>query len=790
MHSFVLTRLLAAGCVVGLVGCSDAPLEAAIGRPGGPEDPRMPTSTTLAALARASSCEDLLGKIQDDAIAKVKMATELARRLGADGNAAGGFDEHDSAEEAGFPTVATAASGGTRNAGAAPPPALSSDSAGPAPEAAPTPSGAQVPTSASDTNRQVEDVDEADFVKVVQKGAFMYVLHGNTLRRLKTFPPEQTALSGAAAVLEGAPSEMFVTDQGKAVVFSTVYDSHFEPRPGQPSIDLPCPPDRACGGGQSALKITQLDVTTHPPPVERERYYDGSYVSSRRYTGEASDIVRVVVQSASGHQSLYAPEIDWTDAWGRRYAADVIDRQLAAWEARTVGVVRATTLDDWLPGARERVNGALVTLAPPCASYYVPTAGLAEYGLTQVLSIDVAQPAAPATGVTIVGATSTIYSNIERMVLAQPDYRWRSNARDFGTLDEQRTALHVFDLLGNNTTYVASGWVPGHLPPHNPQFGIDVAIDGTLRVATTGNVRDDPGATPGSEAFWRQHPETRVITARAEGNQLRELGRTGDLGLPNERVQSARFVGNRAYVVTFLQTDPLVVVDVSNPAAPAVLGQIKIPGFSQYMHPLDENHLITVGQSAARGIQLQLFDVTTPGRIPPPFVHDFGSGSASEASYSHKAFTFHAGILAVPVSGAYTSGDLRRRYYTSALQLLRVDASTGFRHLGAVDHAPLYADNGAGVRCGVCDTTGCHAYACGYSPEVRRGHFVTTESKTYVYSFSHAGVLVNDLGNLSVPLARLGLPALTQGLGSSGVKTDAGRSIGTSAISVDSAALP
>jgi hypothetical protein len=91
-----------------------------------------------------------------------------------------------------------------------------------------------------------------------------------------------------------------------------------------------------------------------------------------------------------------------------------------------------------------------------------------------------------------------------------------------------------------------------------------------------------------------------------------------------------------------------------------------------------------------------------------------------------------------------------------------VDASTGFQHLGTIDHAPLYADNGAGVSCGKCDAMGCYDYVCGgYAPEVRRGHFVQGDGATYVYSFSYAGVLVNDLQNLTQPVARVGLPTPT-----------------------------
>ena len=143
--------------------------------------------------------------------------------------------------------------------------------------------------------------------------------------------------------------------------------------------------------------------------------------------------------------------------------------------------------------------------------------------------------------------------------------------------------------------------------------------------------------------------------------------------------------------------------------------------------------------------------------IPAPKLLDFGSGSSSEVSFNHKAFTFYKGLMALPVSGSAFSD--RLRYYRSAIELVRVDAATGFQHLGTIDHAPLYANNGAGVGCGSCDALGCYDYYCGYSAEVRRGHFVEGDGTTYVYSFSHAGVLVNDLQDLSQSIARVGLPA-------------------------------
>jgi Beta propeller domain len=351
-----------------------------------------------------------------------------------------------------------------------------------------------------------------------------------------------------------------------------------------------------------------------------------------------------------------------------------------------------------------------------------------------------------------------VYSNADKLVLAQPDYRW-GGGTDFGIVNEQQTALHVFDLSGTDTKYVASGFVFGTLPVNNPQFGIDVAKDGTLRLATTGWVREQPQAKQDSPEFWRQRTDNRVLTARQNGAKVELVGKSVALGHDGEQVQSARFVGDRGYVVTYRQKDPLIVVDVANAAAPTVLGELEIPGFSQYVHPIDANHLVTVGQSGTGGIRLQLFDVTNPKQLPPPRWIDFGSGSSTEASYNHKALTAFEDKLALPMySYQYLTNG--RSSFLSTLEVIKVDVNAGFTSLASIDHARLYADNGAGVQCGSCDMTACYDYACAYQPELRRGHFVKgDDGKTFVYSFSYAGVLVHDLGALGRPVAKVGLPA-------------------------------
>ncbi|MET0342513.1 MAG: beta-propeller domain-containing protein [Polyangiales bacterium] len=719
-----LERRLGALLLLGAIGCEGAPLPHDDHEDGNVLAQQLADEVTRGAeaeqplrpLTPVLTCAGLLGQLKDDAIAKLHMTVEQARP----GQQGGGAPsvESDSDESLSDVPRTAAPRAPSANGGIASRPSTS-------------------PTSASTTNTQVAGVDEADFVKVVDNGKAMFLLHGSTLRRLRSWPPAETDLVGKALLIEGTPSEMFVTDAGRAVVFSTV---------------------SGYGGsrGGRTLKITVADVSGTDPKAERELYFEGAYVSSRRYHDQGSDLVRVVVSASLKYGGVNLPGIQYTDPWGRRYDDKEINAQLDDWERRVGTAIRDTTLTHWLPDAYEVRDGKLARLPPNCegnAMYFVPPVGVAAYGVTQLLSIDVSSAGQPVRGINVLGGSSIVYSNEKRMVLAQPDYRWSRH----GGPNREQTALHVFDLDGALTKYAASGWVPGRLPVANAQFGLDVAADGTVRAATSGTVRTLARDARTGSSYWQYATENQVITARPDAGRLARIGTSPKLGHEDERVQSARFLGDRAYVVTYRDKDPLIVVDVSRAEAPTVLGEIEIPGFSEYIHPLDDTHLITVGHSGTGGMQLQLFDVTNPKQIPLPKLLDFGRGTSSAVSGSHKAFTMFDGILAVPIAG-YASQGARRGYFAT-LQLAKVDAQAGFTALGSVDHASLYADNGAGILCGFCDRSGCFDYSCPYAAEVRRGHFVKSDDKTYVYSFSNAGVLVNDLTQLSPHVARVGLPA-------------------------------
>src|SRR6185503_10173283 len=163
---------------------------------------------------------------------------------------------------------------------------------------------------------------------------------------------------------------------------------------------------------------------------------------------------------------------------------------------------------------------------------------------------------------------------------------------------------------------------------------------------------------------------------------------------PDEDIRSVRFDGPRGYLVTFKKTDPLFVLDLSKATAPAVVGELKIPGFSTYMHQLDDTHLLALGYEADdmgsfayfNGVQLQIFDVTNPTQ--PSLLHKkvYGTrGSSSSALTDHLGFTYMAdrGLLTLPLSICDGGGNgMFGTLSFSGMVALDVNMSQGFKELG------------------------------------------------------------------------------------------------------------
>lgn len=595
------------------------------------------------------------------------------------------------------------------------------------------------PRGHTDTNTQVEGVDEVDFVET--DGEAIYLLHGDTLFVLDAWPPSETSIR-AQVDIEGSALGLFVED-GRAVVISATYPyaGGAEPFPGagegdrarKDSRDAGTAPEPASPGPR--VKVTTLDVAPATPTVIGERWIEGTFVDARRH----GDVVRVLVASQP-YGDLATPSLYGTS--GRPLSADAAERTLGQWVEDVQTELAARAVADLVPAVETRVAGGdVVRVAQPCTDYFLPEPGSAALGMLSVASVRLSDAGFFA-GTTIVGRADTVYANLDTLVVAQNDYRFT----EFGGIAQQEVALHAFALEDASTAYVASGKTPGSV---SGQFAMDVRDD-VLRIALTEDrVADGAGDGRPTFDFPPTTPVSYVATLGITQEGLVGIGRTVDLA-PGERLQSVRFLGDRAYLVTFLRVDPLFVVDVFEPTTLEVLAELKIPGFSEYVHPLAPGYLLTIGRDVDevtgvdRGMAISIFDVRDD--TSPALRHKRVLEGYSNAEHDHHDFVFDAGhgLLAIPFYD-YTNG------FSSELALFSIDVEGGIGDVGRIDHASLFDD------CVDDESYDYPYYGCGYSPSVRRGLFIDD----FVYSISYGGVRVHALGALTDGVASVPLPAPT-----------------------------
>jgi hypothetical protein len=269
----------------------------------------------------------------------------------------------------------------------------------------------------------------------------------------------------------------------------------------------------------------------------------------------------------------------------------------------------------------------------------------------------------------------TVYASQDRLYVASE--RWLGADPSRGEIrDDAATGLHAFDTSKPGVTgYVGSGEVPGYLLN---QWSLS-EHEGILRAATT--------SMPPWES--RERSESAVRTLEERDGRLAELGRVGGLG-KGEQIYAVRFMGATGFVVTFRQVDPLYTLDLADPRAPKLIGELKVPGYSAYLHPVGEGLLLGVGQDAdedgmATGVQLSLFDVSdlrNPVRIAQRGV---GPYSYTEVEDDHHAFTWWApGQLAVIPVFQYAE-DYVDGVFSGALAF-RVDRAGGIQEAARFTH--------------------------------------------------------------------------------------------------------
>jgi hypothetical protein len=553
----------------------------------------------------------------------------------------------------------------------------------------------------SETNVQVEGVDEADFVK--NDGGYVYALADGHFQVLDAWPAAATHRLSSFK-LEGEPRRMYV-HADTAVIYSSLGPIG-EPTPGFGPFggfydhydDVPCTYGYDCeftGDGRE-LKITVLDIADRAHPrLEREVYFDGAYLNSRRI-GPVVHTAVVSPEISLPGLSYWPEEVE--EAMKKCFSGELTalgftDAELAALfeqlRQSNLAVIAGAPATALLPTIRDTLylDGAPYTSEGPlaaCEDTYMPATGAGRSFVSLVsFAID---ESAPPSAVNVLSRPGAVYASADSLYLAVRHDASTPWVKSLGEAAEEGTAVHKFALAqgGAAPEYAASGAARGRLLN---QFAMDEHA-GALRIATTSGHLPSPDV----------HSAVSVLVE--QGSRLKQVGQVDGLA-PGEDIRSVRFDGPVGFVVTFKKTDPLFVLDLSDPQAPHVAGELKIPGFSTYMHLMDDAHLLTIGYDADdqgefawfQGVQLQVIDVSDLSQ--PKLLHKevIGTrGSTSDAATDHLAFTYFKArdLLAVPMTvceggdgGMF--GDLMT---FSGLMVYRVTAEDGFKLLGGVPHLP------------------------------------------------------------------------------------------------------
>jgi len=518
----------------------------------------------------------------------------------------------------------------------------------------------------SQTNIQVEGVDEADIIK--NDGEYIYCILNSSLYVLDVRNPQNMKV---AAVIADDFSltdyyanylDLFYDSDSKTL--SVISNSYY----GDPNIIYPSEPvlydegnDTAsvqgCYGypSQECTKLQTYDVSDAYAPKEiRTFYQEGYYISSRRI----DDTVYLVTSQSLWYDSAAAPEelipstSDGKDNWTTIPAQDIFI--VNPDYANTFTIVSAVDT--------RSVDSAAVTQA------------VIGQGTVVYASMDTLYIAASVWD-------EKIYQTYEDSSLDNAGTDTSVTAPD----DMYKTKILAFSITGGTLSAKASGTVNGTLLN---QYSMD-EYQGYLRTATT-------------SGGWTTDTSNNIYVL--DKNLDTVSGLTGLA--PGEQIYSARFDGDRIYLVTFEQVDPFFVIDASDPSSIKVLGKLKIPGYSNYMQMLGDNLVLAIGNTTytnggsviPAGLKIAVFDVTDPANPTLKSSLIYGdSYGYSDVQYNPKALLLNQsrGLIGLPVCFDMPAGSFGTEYVNGYL-LLTYDDS------GKLSHDYLFKDIDTFLSYGMC----------------------------------------------------------------------------------------
>ncbi len=553
----------------------------------------------------------------------------------------------------------------------------------------------------STTNNQVLGVDEADIVKT--DGKYIYAFYKNNIKIVEAYPAETANVITTIPLDDIYPQDMFVNGD-KLIIFGTKsIQGNYFPFPymkiAESMIARPY-----WGYSLSIVREYDLSDITNPTQI-KELAFRGNNVSSRMI----GDVVYFAITTYPDYRVLNG---------------ELKDEPI---------------IPPFFEDGEEKV------LADATDIGYIPP--IYAQSFITIASLDVEDQSFQKQ--TIVGSAETVFASENNLYLASTQYYEPLDGIQIIALpmpSQVKTVINKFTLKDGQIVFAGQGKVPGHVLN---QYSMD-EFEGNFRIATTTDAVWDQVWNPGGKPSKEQANSVYVLDA-----EMKISGFIEDLA-PGEKIYSARFMGKRAYLVTFKQVDPLFVLDLSDPANPKVLGKLKIPGYSNYLHPFDETHIIGVGKDAEvgkndvayyLGMKLAIFDVSdveNPTQIQSLVIG--ARGTDSYALQDPKAFLFdkEKGLLVLPIYlyelNSSQKDQLKQpewqnwpEYGVPTFQgafAYHVDLENGFKELGRITHIDKEIDLKSG-------------YYYDYSYQVKRSLFIGS----VLYTLSDKRLKANDLDN-------------------------------------------
>ena len=543
----------------------------------------------------------------------------------------------------------------------------------------------------STTNIQVQGVDEADVVKT--DGEFIYQVNKDRILIISAADPKAMKVVNKLDLdrPDGfSPIEMYV-DGDRLIVIGTAYTS-LVPTPrvsvksevatdSAPAREIISPDYHYYGYESAVTTMLVYDMADKTNlKLIRETEIEGYYTTSRKIDNA---VYLIANQSVFSSRYYALPPVT--------VSADAVKNEETAVAQEKQENLENTAAEDLGISAAYRDSAEAGEGFKPVDygnMYYFPGAFRPEYMI--VAGVDVEDTTRKVSVQTILDSGDNIYASGNYLYIATERYR-NSYWSDYS----QSTDIHRFSLNNGEVQYIDKGKVNGTVLN---QFSMD-QYDSYFRIATTSN-----------DENWMSSNNLYVLNG-----DMKVVGTLEDLA-PGEQIYSVRFMGERAYVVTFKTVDPLFVIDLKDPTKPNVLGALKIPGYSDYLHPYDENHIIGFGKNTVeyknnwggtesvtayyQGMKVALFDVTDVTNPKELYKEEIGDrGTESELLYNHKALLFsrERELLAFPVTvmtvpestktGSLKSDSLAYgQFEFQGAYVYRLNLEDGFQLRGRITH--------------------------------------------------------------------------------------------------------